>query len=37
LEGRKPAATAPGVRFLRREDRAAVFAVGSGIYHFVVN
>jgi hypothetical protein len=35
-EGGRPAATAPGVKFLRMENEAAVFAVGSGSYHFSV-
>ncbi len=33
-EGGKPAADSPGIRFLRMEQDAAVFAVGSGTYHF---
>ncbi|MBP2330678.1 alpha-L-rhamnosidase [Kibdelosporangium banguiense] len=33
-EGGRPAATASGVRFLRMEDGAAVFEVGSGSYSF---
>jgi alpha-L-rhamnosidase len=33
-EGGQPAAKAEGVKFLRIEDRAAVFAVGSGQYQF---
>ena len=33
-ESGKPAATAPGVAFLRMENGAAVFAVGSGQYEF---
>ena len=33
-ESGKPAATAPGVRLLRTEGKAAVFAVGSGSYQF---
>ena len=33
-EAGKPAASAPGVKFLRMEDGAAVFAVGSGSYQF---
>ncbi len=34
-EGRKAAASARGVKFLRMEGNAAVFAVGSGHYEFV--
>jgi len=34
-EGGKPAAHAPGVRWLRNEDGSAVFEVGSGDYAFV--
>jgi len=34
-ESGKPAAKAQGVRFLRMENNAAVYAVGSGIYHFL--
>jgi len=33
-EGTAPAAQAAGVKFLRMEDNAAVFAVGSGTYAF---
>ena len=33
-EGGKPAAQAEGVKFLRMENGAAVFAVGSGAYRF---
>ncbi|MBB6421104.1 family 78 glycoside hydrolase catalytic domain [Streptomyces sp. AK010] len=33
-EGGRPADTAKGVRFLRMEDGAAVFQVGSGTYDF---
>ena len=33
-ESGQPAATAPGVSFLRMEAGAALFAVGSGRYHF---
>lgn len=33
-ESDQPAADAPGVRFLRTEDGAAVYEVGSGRYHF---
>jgi alpha-L-rhamnosidase len=33
-EGALPAASAPGVAFRRSEDGCAVFAVGSGSYHF---
>jgi alpha-L-rhamnosidase len=29
-----PAASAPGVRFLRHETGRAVFTIGSGTYHF---
>jgi hypothetical protein len=36
LESGKPAATAPGVRFVGMEAKAAVFAVGSGAYEFDV-
>lgn len=34
-EGGQPAEKAPGVRFLRRETGASVFAVTSGTYQFV--
>ena len=34
-EGGRPADKAKGVRFLRMEDGAAVFQVGSGTYDFV--
>ncbi|MCF7731317.1 MAG: glycoside hydrolase family 78 protein [Akkermansiaceae bacterium] len=34
MESGKPAATADGVKFLRMDDGAAVFAVGSGHYRF---
>ena len=33
-ESGKPAAKAMGVKFLRMENGAAVFAVGSGTYQF---
>ena len=33
-ESGKPAAKAEGVKFLRMEDNAAVYAVGSGTYRF---
>ena len=33
-ESGKPAATAPGIRFLRMDGAAAVFAAGSGFYQF---
>jgi alpha-L-rhamnosidase len=33
-EGDLPAAEAAGVRFLRAEERAAVYAVGAGNYRF---
>jgi alpha-L-rhamnosidase len=33
-EGRRKAATATGVRFVRMQDGNAVFTVGSGSYHF---
>jgi alpha-L-rhamnosidase len=33
-EGGKPAAESPDIKFLRLEQDAAVFAVGSGTYHF---
>lgn len=33
-EGGQPADAAPGVRFLRVEDGAAVYALDSGTYHF---
>ncbi len=33
-EGGRPAAGAPGVKFLRMEPGAAVFEVGSGTYSF---
>lgn len=35
-EGGKPADAAKGVQFLRMEDGAAVFEVGSGSYSFSV-
>jgi alpha-L-rhamnosidase len=35
-EGGTPAAEAAGVRFLRVDDGAAVFEVGSGTYRFLV-
>ena len=34
-ESGKPAAQAEGMQFLRMENAAAVYAVGSGIYHFL--
>lgn len=34
IEGGKPAAQAEGVRFLRTENRAAVYAIESGTYRF---
>ncbi|HEY9172560.1 MAG TPA: family 78 glycoside hydrolase catalytic domain [Verrucomicrobiae bacterium] len=36
-EGGKPATTAPGVKFVRMEGSAAVFAVGSGNSEFVAD
>ena len=33
-ESGKPADRAAGVKFLRRESNAAVYAVGSGTYRF---
>lgn len=33
-EGRQPAITAEGIRFIRTEGDRAVFDVGSGTYHF---
>ena len=33
-ESGKPATKAVGVKFLRMENGAAVYAVGSGTYHF---
>ena len=33
-ESGKPLAKAAGVKFLRRESNAAVYAVGSGTYRF---
>ena len=33
-ESGKPAAQAQGVKFLRRENGAAILAVGSGTYRF---
>ena len=33
-ESGKPAANAKGVKFLRMENNAAVYAVGSGTYQF---
>jgi alpha-L-rhamnosidase len=35
-EGGKPAATVPGVRFVRMEEDRAVFEIGSGEYRFQV-
>jgi alpha-L-rhamnosidase len=35
-EGGRPARSAPGLRFVRMEEDAAVFEAGSGDYHFVV-
>ncbi len=34
-ESGKPASKAEGVKFLRMQDNAAVFSVGSGDYHFI--
>ncbi|WP_442886702.1 family 78 glycoside hydrolase catalytic domain [Congregicoccus parvus] len=34
VEGGRPAGSAPGVHFLRVEDGAALYAVGSGCYEF---
>jgi len=34
-ESGKPAAEAKGVKFLRMENNAAVYAVGSGTYQFI--
>jgi alpha-L-rhamnosidase len=34
-EAGRPAANAPGIRFLRQENGAAIFEVGSGRYSFV--
>jgi alpha-L-rhamnosidase len=34
-EGGKPAAQAKGVKFLRLEDGAAVYEIGSGRYSFL--
>ncbi|MCU0783234.1 MAG: glycoside hydrolase family 78 protein [Verrucomicrobia bacterium] len=34
-EGGQPAAAAPGVKFVRMEGNAALFAIGSGDYDFV--
>ena len=34
LRAGKPATKAVGVKFLRMENGAAVYAVGSGTYHF---
>jgi len=34
-EGGKPAASAAGVKWVRNEDGAVVFEVGSGDYEFV--
>lgn len=36
-EGGRPVAEAPGIRFLRMEDGAAVFEVGSGSYAFGID
>ncbi len=33
-ESGKPAAQAAGVKFLRMQDKAAVYAVGPGTYQF---
>jgi alpha-L-rhamnosidase len=35
-EGDGPAGEAPGVKFLRRDEGSAVYAVGSGTYRFSV-
>jgi alpha-L-rhamnosidase len=34
-EGKRLAAQAPGVRFIKMQDSTAIFEVGSGAYHFV--
>ncbi len=34
-EGGKPAGTSPGVRFVRKEDKYAVYEIGSGTYEFI--
>jgi alpha-L-rhamnosidase len=33
-EGGKPASEAPGIKFIRYEDGAAVYETGSGTYRF---
>ena len=33
-ESGKPAGNARGVNFLRMEGQSAIYAVGSGVYHF---
>jgi alpha-L-rhamnosidase len=33
-ESGRPASASPGVKFLRQENGAAIFALGSGSYHF---
>jgi alpha-L-rhamnosidase len=33
-EGAKPAATAPGVTFMRESGQSAVYQLVSGAYHF---
>jgi alpha-L-rhamnosidase len=32
-----PAEKAEGVRFVKREETAAIYEIGSGSYHFVVD
>ncbi len=32
-----PAEKAEGVRFVKREENAAIYEIGSGSYHFVVD
>jgi len=36
-EGTVPAEKAEGVRFVKREENAAIYEIGSGSYHFVVD
>jgi alpha-L-rhamnosidase len=36
LEGGKPVANSPGVKFVRQENDRSLFSVGSGDYHFEV-
>ena len=34
-ESGKPVSAAPGVKFLRTEDKRAIYEVSSGTYHFI--